>query len=66
MTDREAMRQLEALLDVPFTFSLHCRSGVLPRCECWRCRGERGEPVTDETNRLAAEQAAQADRKPTR
>ena len=47
------------------TFSLWCRSGLVPkyleRCECHRCRRDRGEPVTDETNALAQAQAKAAD-----
>lgn len=41
------MDELNRLLDVPFTFSRWCVSGLTPtyapRCECWRCREERGE-----------------------
>lgn len=59
-----SMAMLTQILDVPFTFSIHCRSGFVPnlieRCECFRCRKERGEPRNDE---LAAAIAAEADRR---
>jgi hypothetical protein len=48
------------------TFSINCCSGIVSllgaaaRCECWRCRENRGEPVTDETEALAAEISRQA------
>lgn len=55
---------LDTILNVPFTFSVNCRSGFVPnlieRCECWRCRDKRHEPH-DEV--LAATVAAEADRK---
>lgn len=53
---------LEKLFDVPFTFSKNCVSGIvnhLPpgsRCECWRCRKERGEPVDEASEQLAEQQ----------
>lgn len=32
------------------TFSVNCCSGLIgERCQCWRCRKDRGEPVTEET-----------------
>jgi hypothetical protein len=55
------MDELEKILDVPFTFSANCRSGLLARCECRRCRKTRGEPVTEETEALAKAQAKVAD-----
>lgn len=66
MTDAEIIARLEKLFDVPFTFCLHCRSGLahlIPggRCNCDRCRAERGEPVTSETSAQAAAEAAAAD-----
>ena len=61
MTNEEAMRLLE---NMPITFSKDCRSGRLFRCECWRCRGERGEAVTEESQRLAAKLAAAIDQIP--
>lgn len=45
------------------TFSMHCRSGLLGRCECWRCREKRGELVTAESNAMAKKQASEADAK---
>lgn len=56
-------KELEKIFDVPFTFSQWCRSGLLPEgtCQCWRCRQGRGEPVSEETNRIAKEQAQAAD-----
>lgn len=38
------------------TFSRNCRTGLLQEgevCNCWRCRKERGEEVTDETEARA-------------
>ena len=57
---------LPFLANQPVTFSAHCRSGLtdyLPegKCNCWRCRKSRGEPVSNETNALAAAQAQIAD-----
>ncbi len=49
MTDDE----LDRFFDVPFTFSVNCCSGLVERCECWRCRRSRGEPVTEETEAMA-------------
>lgn len=56
---------LEEALDIPFTFSPNCHVGILSsanldRCECGRCRLQRGEPVTDETEALAAANAKKA------
>lgn len=45
------------------TFSVNCRSGIIgSRCQCWRCRKERGQEVTPETEALAARMAVDADR----
>lgn len=56
---------LQALRDVfkgvKVTFSKNCRSGLLAVCQCWRCRKSRNEPVTEESEKLAAEQAEIAD-----
>jgi len=52
---------LEKIFDVPFTFSANCRSGLLERCECWRCRKSRNEEVTEETEKNAKIQASIAD-----
>ena len=52
--------ELEKALNVPFTFSKNCASGLLERCECWRCRHQRSEPVTEETEALAAKQSEEA------
>lgn len=46
---------------VKITFSRNCSSGILPtgeRCECWRCRRERGEPLDVEIEQLAETQSA--------
>ena len=48
---------------VKITFSQYCRSGLLARCECWRCRESRSEPVTPESNALSERQADEADAK---
>lgn len=57
------MDDLEKILDVPFTFSIHCRSGYLgDKCNCWRCRQKRNEEVTDETNALAKKEAKEIDK----
>jgi hypothetical protein len=55
------MKDFEELLDVPFTFSKNCRSGLLAKCECWRCKQSRGEEVTADSESLAEIQAKQAD-----
>lgn len=60
MTEEE----FKAILDnLPVTFSAHCRSGLLPpgTCQCWRCKGERGEVVTQESRAEAARTAARVD-----
>jgi len=41
--------EVSKILDnATFTFSRFCVSGLTPtyapRCECWRCREQRGEP----------------------
>lgn len=51
----------KAFENVPFTFSKNCRSGLLERCECSRCRIKRNETVNEETNKLAEVKAKQAD-----
>lgn len=53
------------LSGVKITFSKNCRSGLLPKdtCQCWRCRQERGEPVTEESEQIAARAAVEADLK---
>lgn len=62
-----AAKSLDEIFNVPFTFSANCRKGVLPdmeagrQCQCRRCRQERGEPVTEESERIAKEQAMEAD-----
>ena len=62
MDDDAIAKELkEAIDNAPFTFSINCRSGLLKRCECWRCRQERGELVTSESRVLAKRQAAVAD-----
>lgn len=45
------------------TFSINCRSGLLPSgtCQCWRCKGERGEEATAESEVVAALRAVEAD-----
>lgn len=44
--------ELTKILNVPFTFSANCVVGLTPtyasRCECWRCREERGEQRDEE------------------
>lgn len=55
------MDGIESALNVPFTFSINCRSGLLSRCECSRCRSKRGEPVTEETELMARSDAVAAD-----
>lgn len=38
------------------SFSKNCCTGLLEkdeRCECWRCRKERNEPVTENSEKLA-------------
>lgn len=45
---------------VKITFSRNCSSGILPpgeRCECWRCRRERGEPLDIEIEQIAEAQS---------
>lgn len=57
----------DAILNVPFTFSRNCRSGYvgkwLERCECSRCRRERGEEVNEASEALAEKQAGEVDTK---
>jgi len=56
------MSLIDQILDGPFTFSINCRSGFvgvfIVKCECWRCRKQRGEQPDEE---LAASIAATAD-----
>lgn len=59
--ERTLELKLDEIFNVPFTFSINCRSGCLERCECWRCRKERGEPVTEESEELARLQADEVD-----
>jgi len=55
-----ATEELAELINVPFTFSAHCRSGIVgDLCRCWRCRGEK-EPTKDES--AAARDAQLVDR----
>lgn len=62
MSNLDAMAEFFRVLNVPFTFSINCRSGVLPACGCWRCRGERGEPSSEETEEAARREAERVDR----
>jgi hypothetical protein len=66
---KTAVGQLAELLEktkVKFTFSKNCCSGIVHilgedmRCQCRRCRQERGEPVTEETEQQAAALSAEA------
>lgn len=53
---------MDTILNVPITFSQWCRCGVMfTPCDCWRCRGARGEPVTPETNARAEAVAKRVD-----
>ena len=61
VSDELTPEEIDRILAVPFTFSRWCRSGVLERCECWRCRQGRGELVTDATNKLSEQQADEVD-----
>ena len=57
---------MKAIDKVGFTFSVNCRSGYLGnKCQCWRCRKERGEEATKETEEIAAEQARECDENST-
>lgn len=60
--DQRITDDLEKVLDVPYTFSLYCRSGFLEHCECWRCRQERNEDVTATSESLSKQQAEEIDR----
>jgi hypothetical protein len=44
--------EVSKILNPPFTFSANCVVGLTPtyapRCECWRCREQRGEPRDEE------------------
>jgi len=55
------MNDLDKIFDVPFTFSKNCRSGLLEKCGCWRCRQSRGEEVSEKTEKQAATEAKKAD-----
>lgn len=59
MTDEELA---EIFRGVKITFSKNCRSGLVDRCECWRCRKGRGEEVTEETESVAEANAAVVDK----
>ena len=63
MTNDPVKELCELLKGCNVTFSQYCRSGLLERCECWRCRESRGEPVTSESNTLAERQSREADTK---
>jgi len=62
----ESQELLKTIFNVPFTFSSNCRSGLVSfipgkKCNCERCRKTRGEDVTEESKKLAGEQAVKAD-----
>jgi len=62
---QDSSRELEEFLrslNVEFSFSSNCISGLVEegKCNCWRCRKARKEPVSDETNAQAAREAVEA------
>ena len=63
MDDLTALWKLLNVNGLPFSFSVWCRSGFVGRekCGCWRCRQERGEEVTAETELQAQEEAKRLD-----
>lgn len=74
MEDTDALKKVLGFKDLiemlqksgaKVTFSKNCASGLLGgnRCNCWRCRKTRGEPVTEETEALAANESAEAQQK---
>jgi hypothetical protein len=63
MSPLEELCQLLKEANVEVTFSINCRTGYFGQdgCNCWRCRKSRGEEATEETEKLAAAEAAKAD-----
>ncbi len=59
---KDLLKELLGAASVKFTFSVNCISGLVGDCGCWRCRKERGEVVTLETEK-AAEIRSKAERK---
>lgn len=63
MTDEEIIKLFR---DVKITFSRHCHSGIAGylspdhHCGCRRCRTDRGEPWSEETEAQAALDSAEA------
>lgn len=45
------------VLEVPFTFSRWCISGLVPDCQCRRCLERHGEPWDETTERAAEERS---------
>jgi hypothetical protein len=39
--------------NMKISFSKNCCSGLVEKCECWRCRNDRGEEVNEQTEALA-------------
>jgi hypothetical protein len=47
----------EVFKNVKFTFSKNCISGLVTDCDCKRCRQNRGQEVTAETEAAAEERS---------
>ncbi len=60
------IEELSKMLDgAKFTFSRNCSSGLIgnDKCECWRCKQERGETPTRASEAFARRQAVEEHRK---
>jgi len=59
MTDEHEEVFNRVFQGVKFSFSRNCCSGIIhmlgpdAQCQCWRCRGKRGEGITAQTEELA-------------
>lgn len=60
---RMTPEELDRLIgDAEITFSINCSSGLCDsskgeKCNCWRCRQERGEPYDATTEALASQES---------
>lgn len=67
MNHRDRLRELISLIEesgAKMTFSINCCSGLVPayaaRCECWRCRRDRGEEPDEELAKKVSDAARRA------
>lgn len=65
MEDSAKLKEVLDNLNVEFSFSVNCISGFVgeSKCNCWRCRTKRKEPVNESTNELAKKEADAAKEK---